>query len=344
MAADPRFVQALRRLNPGGPPGDGEYIARDAANGRGWNVLERIETLLAAGTHLRALLHGCTGVGKSSEFARWQRHVQGRLVVRVTTDSLDVEHIRWGLVDQLVGEAEERGARRAGELRERVDMIGNAPMEDEEASWASSRLFEDVMESLRIHDPHEDLLILIDGLDLVSEKAIATAFGPRGSLLETDLPPFVATVPHTWAISGGPSARHDAIEAVWHLPPLGVIDEAGNPQEEILDRVVVGLAARLGDPGVFESPDLLHRIALNSGGVPRHAVILLRQALLAASGSPKVRAEHVIEAERELRQDLRHSLGVGGVRRATPQAYLSGAILSYEGSEARFERPHPLLA
>lgn len=72
MGVDSRMVAALRRLNPGEPADAHDYIARDeTVLERGWNALERAETVLLAGQTLCALMHGCTGVGKTTEFGRW---------------------------------------------------------------------------------------------------------------------------------------------------------------------------------------------------------------------------------------------------------------------------------
>ncbi len=339
MAVDPRFIEALRRLNPGAPPTEEEYIPRDAASGRGWNVLERVETLLLAGTHLRALLHGCTGIGKSTEFARWKRALEGRVVVvPVTVRALDGDAV---LAQVVLGAFEASARLGTPGAAERSEAFlayweawnGDPPRDDVDSALRNERLQIEAA-------GHGALLVLFDGMDLMPPEEIDDVFGAAGSMLGEAQPPFVATVPHTWALRSGPGSRHEGVDAVWHLPPLAVIDEKDVAQDAVLDRIVVGLTRRLGDASLFESPALLRRIAIQSGGVPRHAVLLLRQALLSAAGSTLVRAEHVLEAERELRQDLLHSVTFG---QATPQAYLSGAMLSYEGRDARFERPHPLL-
>lgn len=339
MAADPRFIEALRRLNPGAPPSEEEYIPRDAASGRGWNVLERIETLLLAGTHLKGLLHGCTGIGKSSEFARWNTALAGRVVVvPVAVREVDAESVLAEVVERVFEASERLGTPGAADRRQRfvawgASLMAGIPMFDLDTALRHER------EQLRAAG-HGEVLVLFDGMDLMPPEDIDTVFGPTGTMLGGYQPPFVATVPHTWALRSGPGARHEGIDAVWHLPPLAVIDEKDATQEVVVERIVVGLTRRLGDASLLEAPALLRRIAIQSGGVPRHAVILMRQAILAAAGSAIVRAEHVLEAERELRQDLLHSVTASS---ATSQAFLSGAMLLYEGRDSRFERPHPLL-
>lgn len=184
------------------------------------------------------------------------------------------------------------------------------------------------------------VLLLIDGTDLVGD---ATGwFGPGKWPLGGLAASVVFTAPHAWCLTSGPGDRDERINAVWHLPPFPVIDEGGGPAPRVITHLADGLRRRLGDADLLEEPTLMDRIVRSSGGVPRHAVILLRESILAAAGQDQLRIAHVLDAERELRQDLLHTVRASG--RPTPAMHVSGALLSYEGPTRRFQVEHPLLA
>lgn len=327
MAVDPRIVEALTRLKPGAPPTEAQYVARDAdVLGRGWNMMARAETVLLAGQPLRALVHGCTGVGKSTELARWRAGLAGRV---------DVVYLR---CDQAWALPAELGRAVAAMLPGHRPPVGPYDGDD----------VRDVIAAITARTGRP-VLVIVDGTDLVGDPA--SWFGPRGEAADRRLPPMVLTAPHAWCLQAGPGDRDEAIDAVWHLPPFPVVNDDGSPNEPVIEYLAAGLARRLDQLDILESPDLLRRIARQSAGVPRFAITLLRQAVLAAAEGTVVRAAHVLEAEREVRQDLRQGIGpdvLSAAQRrpdlAPVSLHVSGAVLSYEGPTHRFFALHPLLA
>lgn len=331
MAVSPRIVEALNRLRPGAPPTPEQYMPR------GWNAMERAEALLLAGQPLHALVHGCTGVGKTTEMLQWPGALSGRVAVVYSRISTNVPYASsaafalWGAmtsaerdgVEPAVVTALQAGAAVGPQCAERLAAI-----------VTGSR--------------GTPVLLVMDGADLLSEAEAGEWFGPGGAVADRRLPPAVMTAPHAWCLRSAPSDRDGDIDAVFHLPPFPVIHEDGSPNSQAIESLANGLERRLDGLDVLETPGLLQRIARQSGGVPRYAVVLLRQALLAAAGGGLVGSSHVLEAERELRQDLEQGLDGWNATRDLPTAVplrlrVSGAVLTYEGETKRFVVWHPLL-
>ena len=246
---------------------------------RGWNAMERAEALLLAGQPLHALVHGCSGVGKTTELLRWREALAGRIEVIYTRLPLD------GHYANSVG----RALWAAMSVTERHGLEQNM----------GAQSFAERIVAMR----HQPLLMLMDGGDLVDEFQAGQWFGPGGVVADHRLPSAIITAPHAWQLADG-------------------------------------LASRLAGLDILETPDLLLRIARQSGGVPRYAVVLLRQAVLAAAGGTVVRSAHVLEAERELRQDLEQGIGSALDHGRPPIDFplrhrVSGAILTYEGETKR---------
>jgi hypothetical protein len=87
MTPSPDLVSALVRLDPGAPATPDQLEER-VDGGPGWNKVDELQALLAAGVRFRILLHGAVGVGKTTELRRWERalgatYLQGPLPVQL---------------------------------------------------------------------------------------------------------------------------------------------------------------------------------------------------------------------------------------------------------------------
>jgi hypothetical protein len=319
MAVSAAIVEALRRLDTTRPPQAGQYIDRTVPGvGRGWDLPKRLEVLVAAGSQFRALLHGAVGVGKTTELYRWSAALQALPKLRAPVVTMPPF-------------AEFRSPEGVRQF----------------SSWIADQ-------HRKYLQPREKLVLLVDGLDLLSPAQTDDAFGSGSPLFSPDVPPVVYAAPHS-VILQAPAKRAPQIDQVWHLPPFPVLDARHRPDPRVVEHVVKGLEARIGDLAVLEDARWLRRIAIASGGVPRSAIRILRGALLAAADAGKVNAAHVLEGERELRQDLEaaleqhdvdqlHFAFESGVYRGDPRLVVSGTILPYEGvNPDRYWVPHPLL-
>lgn len=344
------MLEALRRLDPSRPALDEDYIARGFDDApRGWPWPERLRLLLDAGGRPRVLLHGAVGSGKTSELLRWKRALEDRyecLPIGVG-GSLKVEDIfiaiadaadrllPIGLTELLEGAWSDRGARRTVPPDAWFDVIG---------TWYN-----------RTCKAKRPLVLLIDGTDRVRDEAAPLLFGPGSPLTRPELPPLVCTAPNA-LLAMDPNATRDAgFDVPLHLPPFPVIDAAGKTDVTVVVWLAAGLARRLKGLDLVEDHTLLERVARSSAGIPRDAVRILRAAVLAALDSPKIQARHIVEGEREVRQDLEQALQPDDVEalcgvEATgqyfgpPRLITAGAVVAYEGKERRYWRPHPLLA
>ena len=358
MAPSPELLTALQRLDLGRPPPEGCWVDGAA---RAWGEPERLRVLLAAGQRFRIGLHGPLGSGKSSELERWRGALEG--VANVSVARLEgaaqsgvgvwVAALSAGLaalpagpvasgvreqLSRLLSEAQQGLAQGLGALHTRV-IAQQAPVYLANVEALSGK----------------PLLLLLDALDLLPPEEADTLLGPNGTLLDPGLPALVVTVPHAWALERPAAQRHRSLDTLLHLPPFPVFDRQGRADPAVVSALADGLARRLGGVGlVAGGVELLERVALSSGGVPRHAVQILRQAVLrAALGGGKVDLAGVIEGERELRQDLEESarnrlpqlvaFRDGGTHQRDVGLVLANVILGYEGAEGRYYLLHPLL-
>lgn len=326
---DPRIIEALKQLNPGSPAAAGVYVGR-AVEGRArtWTLPERLRVLLAAGERFRVLMHGCVGVGKTTELDAIERALGvDNTVLRVA--------VRLGANDRVDNAAHEQVHRAL------ISYLGaQVTLED---AYAQAR-----------QKSGRPLVILVDGVDLASEERTASALA-TGSWMAADwLPPIVYVVSHS-IITWGPHQRDPAFDTPAHLAPFPVIRSDGRPDADAILHFGDGLARRLPDPRIIGGRDLLYRIALSSGGIPRDAIHILRAALIAAADVGHVNEAHVLEGERELRQDLDQSLRPGDadiLDEVNDKAWYVGdaslvikrAVLPYDDPAGeRYWRVHPLL-
>lgn len=101
MTPSPDLVSALVRLDPGAPAAPDQLEERVDA-GPGWNKVDELQALLAAGVRFRILLHGAVGVGKTTELRRWERELGATyLVASEPADLTSREGVRLALVDGL---------------------------------------------------------------------------------------------------------------------------------------------------------------------------------------------------------------------------------------------------
>lgn len=73
MPVSPAIVEALKRTDPSVPADEADYAIRPAPEGGPWDKLDELDTLLGAESRFRILLHGSTGVGKTTEMLRWTK-------------------------------------------------------------------------------------------------------------------------------------------------------------------------------------------------------------------------------------------------------------------------------
>ncbi|MFH1466907.1 MAG: hypothetical protein ABIO70_21160 [Pseudomonadota bacterium] len=321
-----RVVEALRRLNPAEPPEDDCYIARnDPTTGPGWDLPERLEPMLLEGHRFRALMVGTVGVGKTTELSRWERlRPAGRRVVRLTLPAHAISTDEPKILQSI-----------AIGLRLTMGDLGatNVPWGTIDAATAK-----------------ENILLLVDGLDLLSPEDAAQVFGPNTGLVDPRLPPVVFTAPVGLLALPANVSRDARFEEVWHLPPVRVYDRKRSVNGAAIGRMVQGLQTRV--EALVPGP-LLHHVALGSGGVPRHAVRILRGALMAAWSDGALTADHIWQGTRLVRKDLEQGLskedlhvlwntGDTGSYRGGSRLLTASAVLPYEDPD-RYWLPHPLL-
>lgn len=198
-------------------------------------------------------------------------------------------------------------------------------------------------------------VLLVDGLDLVPPDRLSAFFGPGTPLALPELPAIVITAPNALLTVHAATERDPSFDPVVHIPPFPVVDEAGARDDAVCDLLADGLLRRLDGTDITLDRGLRRLIAAQSGGVPRDALRIVTAALIAAVGEPEVRLPHVLAGVREVRQDLEQSLTGEELldlrrwspdQRRTTRADLirKNAVLVYEGSTRRYERPHPLLS
>lgn len=344
MDWNPQIVEALRRLDPATPPNEHAHVARDAAlPGRGWDLPDRLVPLLLAGSRFRALLHGCVGVGKSTELLRWERELAPFATV-VRVDVAPTGDVRETVLEAILVAARTE-ARRHGLLQLGPNYISTAS----ERFLTVANLVEQLVEVRA-----RPVLLLLDGLDLLDPTSANAVFAPGSVLCHDDLPALVSTAPQSMVMLEPRDSRDPRFGDAWHLPPFPVLFLDGSPNEEVVRILADGLLRRLDGLDIFESPEVARRVAFASAGIFRHAVIILRSAILAAARLGRVSPGHVLGGERELRQDIEHGLREGDIDTlrevartntfyGAPRLVTMGAVVPYEGPERRYWLPHPLL-
>ena len=298
MNIDNGYAETLRNLVPSSPALGAEYVARDAENaGVAWDVPDRLRVITAAGQRVRALIHGTAGVGKSTELQLWARSlsdsfeviyveiadVRGgidailvkivsemRLEMRVlkNTGRLDeVKKILAGLAGVVAGGSVERGAR----------ALVTGAWAAESKPPTMRELFARTM-ALPMGD--RPLLLLIDGLDRLPLDDVATVLSAGSPLFDDIVPSIVCTAPHARVLTQSRETWDPRITDIWHLPAFSVIKPDGSPNSAAVEALAQGLGRRLSALPAPVPVELLQRVALMSGGIPRHAIQILRTAVL----------------------------------------------------------------
>lgn len=358
MAPRPELLTALQRLDLSRPPPDDAWVDGSV---RGWGEPDRIRVLLQAGQRFRIGLHGPLGSGKTSELERWRRELEGVATVLSVRAADDAQaHAQpWAVVLEAVNTQLPMtvlGARVrqvVTEIRDEAIRARNAGGDARDSDGFRERFSVALTKAETVFG--RPILILWDALDLLGVGQADDLLGPNGSLLDPALPALVVAVPHPWALERSAAQRHRSLDTLLHLPPFPVFDRGGRAAPAVVAAVAEGLSRRLGGVGLVEGgTELLERVALSSGGVPRHAVQILRQAVLrAALRGGKVDLAGVIEGERELRQDLEeaarnrlpqlNSFRVGGSHQRDVGLVMANVILGYEDGDGRYYLLHPLL-
>jgi hypothetical protein len=326
MQVSSQMMEALKRLEPAKIAEDAVRVEREATvMGRRWDLPDRLVTIMQAGLPIKALLYGCIGVGKTTEFARWQNELKKAGLSSITLNIITNQ-----------GRPEQASLRLESTAMPFIPGTYTAALLLDERWLAYSKT-----------------VFLIDGLDLLSAEEALQWFGPGGFLSRVTLS-LVATAPHTLVMLRPKSDIDPNFQDAWHLPAFPVIQEDGNPNQLVMQHLASGFARRFERLQIIESHSTLERLAFSSAGIPRHMVLLLRAAVLAGSGMGKVLPVHVLDAERELRQDLEHGLKDGDETilkevmrtkqfRGEPRLANLGAVVPFEGKERRYWLPHPLL-
>jgi hypothetical protein len=350
-------IEALRRLQAHEPATDDQYIARDGSGlSIAWGWPKRLELELRAGGRPRILMHGPIGVGKTTELLRWGRMLAAwePLVVRV-----DAPRDPWDAAWQIFYQALPKLKLSQDQLR--AVQFSGGPVPDPGALSAAWTSLTAVLKS--------PLLLLIDGIDLIPPAQTTTFFGPGTPLALPALPPCVMVAPQT-LITVSPATERDPRFEVVHVWPFPVRDPHDQRVEPTCSWLARGLLRRMEDLPIHFEPDIPELIVEMSGGVPRDAIRMLRQALITSVGQPSVGTAAAFAGMREVRQDLEQALtdedrrgleelvlldplralevGHFEPRAASPvdrQALIrKSAILVYEGEESRYTLVHPLLS
>lgn len=351
MAINPLIIDALKKLNPTLPAGPDELIDREwEGMARGWDVMERIEVLLAAEHTVRGVLHGPIGVGKTTELQRWARGLAG--VAKVLVVSV-------GRPKQPMKTAEDV----YGLLK---DSIWAALQFDDEDSAMMAR-----SESLAEFGPIKRMLewsefyaefkryraglLLIDGLDLLPNDQ-AALFGAARNLPLDELPSVVFVASHPWCTLTPREQRDSRLDYIWELPCFAVQSPMGTLNKPAIDALAAGLRKRLADAesAFWDLDRCCQEAAYYSGGVPRDAIRILHSAVLSAAKSGNVNAANLALGVNELRQDLAQSLSSGELQKVAlvgrsmnhegdVSLISKNAILPYDLPERRYWLPHPTL-
>jgi hypothetical protein len=350
MAINPLIIDALKRLNPTLPAGPDELIDREwEGMARGWDVMERIEVLLAAGQTVRGVLHGPIGVGKTTELRRWARGLAGVANVLVVSvgrpkqplkTAADVYGYLLGAVEFALGLLEDERARAADISSQSGDGL------------LSTILFECNYFNDGNNPPG---LVVIDGLDLLSNDQ-ATFFGAAQNLPLDELPSVVFVGAHPWFTLTPREQRDPRLEPIWELPCFAVQSPDGTPNHPAVNTLAAGLHKRLvaAEGAFWDLPRCCEVAAYTSGGVPRDAIRILHSAVLSAAKSGKVNAANLGQGVNELRQDIAQSLSSDELQKVAKvgqslnhegdRSLISkNAILPYDLPDRRYWLPHPAL-
>ncbi|MEY3210344.1 MAG: ATPase domain [Pseudomonadota bacterium] len=351
MAVNPLLIQALKRLNPSAPAGPEDFIDREwEGMARGWDVCERLTTLLAAGFTVRAVLHGPIGVGKTTELRRWARELEGiAAVVQVVAPrpSNEVPPYQES-ARQVAGFLEDALAQHVGWDWRDVQSATDADPDRSSLSVLLSRAFQDA-------DPALPKLLLIDALDLLTNEQ-DQIFGAAQNLPLDELPSVVFVGAHPWFLLTPRERRDPRLEYIWELPCFAVQDPDGRPNPLAIEALAKGLQRRLGptEGAFWDLHACCETAAYISGGVPRDAIRVLHAAVLSAAKAGQVNAAHLNIGVNELRQDIAQSLSsaelarvaeVGRTLNHQGDASLisKNAILPYDLPDRRYWLPHPVL-
>lgn len=364
MNIDNGYAQTLRNLVPSSPASNTEYISRDAENaGVSWDIPDRLRVITAAGQRVRALIHGTAGVGKSTELQLWVRSLSDSFEIIY----IEISDVRGGIdaiLEQIIVAIRNEGqhlakggrwdevAKIAAILASGMTMVVGGGLGVAESKQQTVR--ELFARTMSLFDRDRPLLLLIDGLDRLSFDDTISIFQAGSPLFDPVVPSIVCTIPHAHVLTN-PRERWDPrITDIWHLPAFSVIKQDGSPNATAVAALAQGLGHRLSPLPTPVQVELLQRVALMSGGIPRHAIQILRTAVLTGVRMKRVGPFEIIAGERELRQDLEQSLtdddqywlnrvGRGESAGLPPRLLVSGAIIPYEGPERRYFAVHPLL-
>lgn len=358
------LVEALRRLDPTRPAEEEVYIGRrELAVGPGWDLPERLGLLLRAGIRVRALLHGCIGAGKTTEFCRWQallRDVAEVIVVRVEEPRAWAESGLFRAVAEAIELHLNLSRVKPSLLTNTLPKAASLLAVELKPQEPSRGVQESLLTAIRegadqlSQITQKPCLLLVDGLDLLSLDEARRAFGPGTALCDPALPSVVYTAPHGMLMMDAGSSRDSRFDQAWHLPLFPVVSLDRKPLMEAVDILAAGLARRLQGLRLFTSPEYaLRGAAFRSGGIPRDAIRILRAALIASAQAGRVNDHHIYLGVREVRQDLEQGLGREDIDRlqlawnrglvVDPRLVSTNALLPYQGDERLYWLPHPLL-
>ncbi len=207
------------------------------------------------------------------------------------------------------------------------------------------------MDARRKQRPHSQFLFFVDGLD----RAALSVFGPASPLCAPGLPSVVYSAPQRMVLQSSTERDSRFDTTLHHVAPLPVLDRNGRVDAGVVEAFAQGLKRRFQGLSVMSDIRLFRRVALASGGIPRDAVVILRSAVLAAASHGQIELAHVLEGERELRQDLMQSLSASDITllmnvftyksttTAGDELAHQRAVLAYEDQDSRYWLPHALL-
>lgn len=350
MAINPLIIDALKRLNPTLPANDGEYVDREwEGMARGWDKLEQLELMLAAGQTVRAVLHGPIGVGKTTELRRWANGLAGVAKVLVVSVGRPPQPLRTAkdVFVHLLDTVEFT-------LRLSVEEMAHAADVSHQAGEGFlSTILNECGYFSGGHNPPG--LLLIDGLDLLSNDQ-AVFFGAAQHLPLDELPSVIFVASHPWFTLTPREQRDPRLEYIWELPCFAVQSPDGTPNEPAINTLAAGLQRRLeaAEGAFWDLPRCCEVAAYTSGGVPRDAIRILHSAVLSAAKSGKVNAANLGQGVNELRQDIAQSLSSDELKKVAlvgqslnHEGDLSliskNAILPYDLPDRRYWLPHPVL-
>lgn len=200
-------------------------------------------------------------------------------------------------------------------------------------------------------------LIIVDGLDLLPNKEITEELRQGTMLCNEELPNIMYIIPHDTALETTRDTRDHRFTDIYHLAPFPIQGIKGTQQNNAIEYMANGLMKRFEDIPINIDSNLLKRVAYYSGGIPRHAIIILRHAILASAKKNIFLPTHILHGERELRQDLEqalrnddistliqvHQTGKFISKKESDRLIRNSVIIPYDGPENRYWSVHPLL-